>query len=88
MKRVLFLIILSLLFIKCDDSGKKKMLPFFESEARKQGTAIVDETGKVIITDGTVAEGSNIPITEQGTIPESDGYNNTADYGYFTNNKP
>ena len=77
MKRVLFLIILSLLFIKCDDSGKKKMLPFFESEARKQGTAIVDETGKVIITDGTVAEGSNIPITEQGTIPESDGATTT-----------
>jgi hypothetical protein len=71
MKKVIFLIILSLFFIKCDDGGKKKMLPLFGSESQKQGTSIVDETGKIIITDGTASEGSTITITQQGTIADS-----------------
>ena len=73
MKKVIFLIILSLFFITCDDSGKKKILPLLGSEPQKQGTAILDETGKVIVTDGTIAEGSSVPITEQGTLTEIAG---------------
>jgi len=73
MKKVIFLIILSLFFIRCDNSGKKKILPLLGSEPQKQGTVILDDTGKVIITDGTVPEGSSIPITEQGTLTEIRG---------------
>jgi hypothetical protein len=73
MKKVIFLIILSLFFITCDYSGKKKILPLLGSEPQKQGTAILDETGKVIVTDGTIAEGSSVPITEQGTLTEIAG---------------
>jgi hypothetical protein len=73
MKKVIFLIILSLIFIKCDDSGKKNILPLLGAEPQKQGTVILDDAGKVIITDGTIAEGSSIPIAEQGTLTEIGG---------------
>ncbi len=66
-KKILFILVLSLLFIRCDDSGKKKVIPPFASQDQQEGTLIVDDGGNVIVTDGTVPEGNTISVVAQDT---------------------
>lgn len=66
-KKILFILVLSLFFIQCDDSGKKKVVPPFSSQDQQQGTLLVDDTGKVIVSDGTVPAGESLPVVTQDT---------------------
>lgn len=76
-RKILLIMALSLFFIQCDDSGKKKFIPPFSAEAQQEGTLIVDDAGKVVVTDGTIPEGNTIPVVSQ----ESTSSGNTGTSG-------
>jgi hypothetical protein len=63
MKKVLFLIVLSLFLVQCDNTKKGSLAgsSTSTSASETQGTSITDSSGKVLVTDGTATVGSTIP---------------------------
>ena len=66
MKKVLFLLVLSFFFIQCDDSDDK-FIPPLKKSAQSTGTVVADETGTVLVTDGSVAVGDTVFVSGQDT---------------------
>lgn len=75
MKKVLFILVMSIFFIQCDDSDDKFIPPLTES-ARSSGTVVVDENGTVLVSDGSIAVGETVFVAEQDTSESGDSGNN------------